>query len=77
LVSRVWEISSGICPCFPLAGGFCKFYANAGGKRPIQGGSDKNPEFYKYFLKISQHSRKSSYFIKIKTHKQRNILRIQ
>jgi hypothetical protein len=25
-----------ICPCFPLAGGSCKFYANAGGKRPIQ-----------------------------------------
>jgi hypothetical protein len=36
LVSRVWEISSGIGPCFPLAGGLCKFYANAGGKRPIQ-----------------------------------------
>ncbi len=23
-------------PCFPLAGVLCKFYANAGGKRPIQ-----------------------------------------
>jgi hypothetical protein len=23
-------------PCFLLAGGLCKFYANAGGKRPIQ-----------------------------------------
>jgi hypothetical protein len=36
LVSRVWQISSGIGPCFPLAGGLCKFYANAGGKRLIQ-----------------------------------------
>ncbi len=27
LVSRVWDISSGIGPCFPLAGGLCKFYA--------------------------------------------------
>ncbi len=36
LVSRVWEISSGIGPCFPLAGGLCKFYANAGGTRPTQ-----------------------------------------
>jgi hypothetical protein len=32
----VWDISSGIGPCLPLAGGLCKFYANAGGKRPIQ-----------------------------------------
>jgi hypothetical protein len=31
-----WDISLGISPCFPLAGGFCKFYANAGGKRPKQ-----------------------------------------
>jgi hypothetical protein len=29
-------ISSGIGPCFPLAGGLCKFNAKAGGKRPIQ-----------------------------------------
>jgi hypothetical protein len=36
LVSRVWDISSGIGPCFPLAGGLCKFYASAGGKQPIQ-----------------------------------------
>jgi hypothetical protein len=36
LVSRVWDISSGIGPCFPLAGGLCKFYANAGGKLQIQ-----------------------------------------
>jgi hypothetical protein len=36
LVSRVWDIFSGIGPCFPLAGGLCKFYANAGGKQPIQ-----------------------------------------
>jgi hypothetical protein len=36
MVSRVWEISSGIGPCFPLAGGLCIFYANAAGKRPIQ-----------------------------------------
>jgi hypothetical protein len=28
--------SSGIGPCFPLAGGLSKFYANARGKRPIQ-----------------------------------------
>ncbi len=28
--------SSDVGPCFPLAGGLCKFYANAGGKRPIQ-----------------------------------------
>jgi hypothetical protein len=32
LVSRVWEISSGIGPCFPLVGGLCKLYANAGEK---------------------------------------------
>jgi hypothetical protein len=25
-----------IGPCFPLAGGLCKFYANAGGTQPIQ-----------------------------------------
>jgi hypothetical protein len=36
LVSWVWGISSGIGPCFPLAGGLCKFYAKAGGKQPIQ-----------------------------------------
>jgi hypothetical protein len=36
LVSRVWEISSGFGPCFPLAGGLYKFDANAGGKRPMQ-----------------------------------------
>jgi hypothetical protein len=30
------DFFSGISPCFPLAGGLCKFYANAGGKRPIQ-----------------------------------------
>jgi hypothetical protein len=36
LVSRVWDISSGIVPFFPLAGGLCKFYANNGGKRPKQ-----------------------------------------
>jgi hypothetical protein len=30
------DISSGIGPCFPLAEELCKFYANAGGKRPIQ-----------------------------------------
>jgi hypothetical protein len=36
LVSKVWDIPSGIGPCFPLAGGLCKFYANAGGKRPMQ-----------------------------------------
>jgi hypothetical protein len=35
-LSRVWAISSGINPCFLLAGGLCKFYANAGGKRPMQ-----------------------------------------
>jgi hypothetical protein len=26
---QVWDISSGIGPYFPLAGGLCKFYANA------------------------------------------------
>jgi hypothetical protein len=36
LVSRVWHISSGIGPCYPLAEGLCKFYANARGKQPIQ-----------------------------------------
>jgi hypothetical protein len=36
LFSRVCDISSGIGPCFPLAGGLCKIFANAGGKRPIQ-----------------------------------------
>jgi hypothetical protein len=30
------EIFLCIGPCFPLAGELCKFYANAGGKRPIQ-----------------------------------------
>ncbi len=35
-VSRVWEISSDIGSCFPLAGGLCKLYANAGGKWPLQ-----------------------------------------
>jgi hypothetical protein len=28
--------TSGTGPCFPLAGGLCKFYAYAGEKRPIQ-----------------------------------------
>jgi hypothetical protein len=36
MVSNVWDISSGISPCFPLAGGLSKFYANAGVKRLIQ-----------------------------------------
>ncbi len=27
LVSRVWDISFGIGPCFPSAGGLCKLYA--------------------------------------------------
>jgi hypothetical protein len=36
LVSRVWDISLGIGPPFPLAGGLCKLYANAGGKLQIQ-----------------------------------------
>jgi hypothetical protein len=36
LVCWVWDISSSIGPCFPLTGGLCKFYANVGGKRPIQ-----------------------------------------
>ncbi len=32
------ELGHFLCidPCFPLARGMCKFYANAGGKRPIQ-----------------------------------------
>jgi hypothetical protein len=34
-VSKIWDISSGIGPCFPLTGGLCKFYANAGGKQPM------------------------------------------
>jgi hypothetical protein len=36
LPSRVWNIFSGtgIGSFFPLAGGLCKFYANAGGKQP-------------------------------------------
>ncbi len=33
---QVWDISSGIGPCFPLTGGLCKFYANAERKQPIQ-----------------------------------------
>jgi hypothetical protein len=33
---KVWDISSGISPCFPLAGGLCKVYTNARGKRSIQ-----------------------------------------
>ncbi len=36
LVSRVRDISSGIGPCFPLAGGLCKLFANAWGKWQIQ-----------------------------------------
>jgi hypothetical protein len=36
LASRVWDIFSGIGPCFPLGGGLCKFFANVGEKRPIQ-----------------------------------------
>jgi hypothetical protein len=36
LVSRVWDILSGIDACFPLAEGLCKFYANGGGKQPKQ-----------------------------------------
>jgi hypothetical protein len=28
--------SSGIGPCFPFAGGLCKFYVNAGENRQIQ-----------------------------------------
>jgi hypothetical protein len=36
LVGWVWDFSSGIFPCFPLAGGLCKLYAIAGGKRLIQ-----------------------------------------
>jgi hypothetical protein len=36
LVSRVWEISLGITPCFLMAGGLCKFYANAVRKLRIQ-----------------------------------------
>jgi hypothetical protein len=35
-VIGVWDISSGIGPCFPLAGVLCKFYANATDKRPMQ-----------------------------------------
>jgi hypothetical protein len=31
-----WDISPGTGHCFSLAGGLCKFYANAGGKRPIE-----------------------------------------
>jgi hypothetical protein len=36
LVSRAWYLSSGIGPCFPLTGGLCKLFANAGGQRQIQ-----------------------------------------
>jgi hypothetical protein len=36
LISRVWDISSGIGSYFPLTGDLRIFYANAGGKRPIQ-----------------------------------------
>jgi hypothetical protein len=36
LVSGVWDISPGIGLCFALAGGLCKFYANARGKLTIQ-----------------------------------------
>jgi hypothetical protein len=32
MIIKVWEISSGIGHCFPLAGRLC----NASGKRPIQ-----------------------------------------
>ncbi len=35
---------TGISPCLPLAGGLCKFYANEGGKRPIQ----RQPLFVQY-----------------------------
>jgi hypothetical protein len=36
LVSRIWDISSGIGSPIPLAGGLCKLYANAGGKSQKQ-----------------------------------------
>jgi hypothetical protein len=32
---QFWDISSGIGPCFQLAGLLCKFYTNRGGKLPI------------------------------------------
>ncbi len=40
MINKVWEISSGIGPCFPLAGRLC----NAWGKRPIQ----RQPLLVKY-----------------------------
>jgi hypothetical protein len=36
LVSRIWQVSSGIGPCFPLACGLCKFKASTGEKQQIQ-----------------------------------------
>jgi hypothetical protein len=36
LFSRFSDFSPGIDPCFPLAGGLCKLYANAGRKLQIK-----------------------------------------
>jgi hypothetical protein len=47
---QVWENSSGIGSCFPLAGGLCKFKANARGKRPIQ----RQPLFVQYKQQANQ-----------------------
>jgi hypothetical protein len=57
LVNRVWYISSGIGPCFPLAGGLCKFYANAGGKRPIQ----RQPVLVQYKQQANPHLSMNNY----------------
>jgi hypothetical protein len=58
LASRVWEISSGIGPCFPLAGGLCKFYANAVGKRQIQ----RQPLLVQYKQKANPRLSMNKYF---------------
>jgi hypothetical protein len=34
--TQIYPILSYLGPCFPLAGGLCKFYANAGGTQPLQ-----------------------------------------
>jgi hypothetical protein len=41
-------ISSGIGPCFQLAGGLCKLYANTGGKLQIQVASQSTLSMHNY-----------------------------
>ncbi len=48
LISMVWDISSSICFFSLQVGGLCKFYANAGGKQPIQLTATAIPFIYSF-----------------------------